>query len=69
MLNQIPAELLINNTGKVENQAVNVIADTVNIRLIGQGVYHQQTERSRLARSSESKAAKCWSLRVASSTS
>lgn len=43
VLNQIPAELLINNTGKVENQAVNVIADTVNIRLIGQGVYHQQT--------------------------
>ena len=42
-LTQIPAELVINNVGKVENQTSNVIADAFIMRLAGQGVYHQQT--------------------------
>lgn len=39
----VPGDLVISSTGVVQAQAVDVIADTANVRVIGQGIYHQQT--------------------------
>ena len=39
----IPGDLTISSSSVLEAQAADVFADTSNVRVIGQGIYHQQT--------------------------